>query len=218
MGALSAQAAREALWAGCPQTMPMKLLPCLMLLLCLAGLPPAAWAQPARTEIAGVAFDASTKLDGQELRLNGVGTRSVAWFTGYAAGLYLAQPAGSAAQALQAAGPKRLQLRLLVDVPAEEFVKAFHKGVGRNVPAAQQPALAERMAQFDTLVRGVGTVKKGDTVNLDFVPARGLVFTVNGQARGAPVPGADHYAALLAVFLGDKPVDDKMKRGLLGLR
>lgn len=195
----------------------MKLLP-LLLSLCLAVLAPATWAQPARTEIAGVAFEHLAKLDGQELRLNGVGTRSVAWFTGYAAGLYLLQPASTAAQAQQGPGAKRLQLKMLVDVPAEEFVKAFHKGVGRNVPAPQQPALAERMAQFDTLVRGLGTVKKGDTVNLDFVPARGLVFTVNGQARGAPVPGADHYAALLSVFLGERPVDDKMKLGLLGAR
>lgn len=196
----------------------MPLLQLLLLCCALLAAPPAALAQGARTEIAGVAFDAQARVDGQELRLNGVGTRTVAWFTGYAAGLYLAQPASSAAQAMAAAGAKRLQMRMLVDVPAEEFIKAFHKGVGRNVPGAQQPALAERMAQFDAQVRGVGTVKKGDTVNLDFVPARGLVFTLNGQPRGQPVPGADHYAALLSVFLGDKPVDDKMKLGLLGAR
>lgn len=183
-------------------------------LLVLAG---AAHAQGA-THIAGVAFEPQARVDGQDLRLNGVGTRSVAWFTGYAAGLYLALPARTAAQAMNGPGPKRLQLRMLVDVPVEEFIKAFHKGVGRNVPAAQQPALAARMAQFDATLTAVGEVKKGDVINLDFQPARGMVLVINGQPRGQPIPGADHYAALLAVFLGERPVDDKMKLGLLGAR
>lgn len=191
------------------------LLALLLVLLLGLALAHGAHAQ-ASTKIAGVAFDNAARVDGQDLRLNGVGTRTVAWFTGYAAGLYLAQPASTPAQAMSSPGPKRLQMRMLVDVSVEEFIKAFHKGVGRNMPAALQPALAEPMAQFDANMRGVGQVKKGDVINLDFVPAKGLVMVVNGQVRGQPVPGADHYAALLSVFLGERPVDDKMKIGLLG--
>lgn len=195
-------------------TVRIKLLSVLLLILSLVGAP-GARAQ-ASTKIAGLSFDHTARVDGQDLRLNGVGTRTVAWFTGYAAGLYLPQPASTPAQAMGGPGPKRLQMRMLVDVPVEEFIKAFHKGVGRNMPAAQQPALAEPMALFDTTLRGVGQVKKGDVINLDFVPAKGLLVVVNGQLRGQPVPGADHYAALLSVFLGERPVDDKMKIGLLG--
>jgi Chalcone isomerase-like len=192
-----------------------KLLLAAALLACALSLAQRAQAQ-ASVKIAGVAFESQAKVDGLALRLNGVGTRSVAWFTGYAAGLYLTQSASTPAQAMHGAGPKRLQMRMLVDVPVEEFIKAFHKGVGRNMPAAQQATLAPRMAQFDDIMRGVGEVKKGDVINLDFVPAKGLVMVINGQVRGQPVPGADHYAALLSVFLGERPVDDKMKLGLLG--
>jgi hypothetical protein len=184
------------------------------LLLLLQAAQPAA----AQMKIAGVSFDAAAKVDGQDLKLNGVGTRSVAWFTGYAAGLYLAQPATQAGQAMNAPGPKRLQLRMLVEVSTDEFIKAYHKGVGRNFPAAQQPALAERMAQFDAQMKTVGKVKKGDTINLDFLPAQGMLMSINGQPRGTAIAGADHYAALLSVFLGDRPVDDKMKVGLLAGR
>jgi hypothetical protein len=195
--------------------LPLNLLLALLVLLS-ATVPLRAQPAAGTVRVAGVAFDAQARVDGQELRLNGVGTRTVAWFTGYAAGLYLAQPASTPAQAFNGSGAKRLQMRMLVDVPVEEFIKAFHKGVGRNVPAAQQPALASRMAQFDAILKAVGQVKKGDVINLDFVPARGLVIVVNGQVRGQPVPGADHYAALLSVFLGERPVDDAMKLGLLG--
>jgi hypothetical protein len=166
--------------------------------------------------IAGVAFDRTAQVEGQDLRLNGVGVRAVAWFKGYAAGLYLARGTANPVQAMNAVGAKRLQMRMLVDVPTEEFVKAFHKGVARNVPAAGQAALSSRMAQFDQAVRAIGQVKKGDVINLDYLPSKGLLLVVNGRARGDAIAGADLYAALLAVFLGERPVDDKLKAGLLG--
>jgi hypothetical protein len=177
--------------------------------------PARAQAQPTH-RIAGVGFERSAQIDGQELRLNGVGVRAVAWFKGYAAGLYLARATTNAAQAMNAAGAKRIQMRMLVDVPTEEFVKAFHKGVARNVPAAAQSSLATRMAQFDQSVRAIGQVKKGDVINLDYLPSQGLLLVVNDRPRGAAIPGADLYAALMAVFLGNHPVDDKLKAGLLG--
>ena len=188
-------------------------------LLC-AVLAAAAGSQAAAPEnpIAGVQFEPQVQLAGQALRLNGTGLRAVAWFKGYAAALYLARPAASAEAALSQPGAKRLQMRLLTDVPAAEFVKAFHKGVERNTPAAGQAALADRMARFDGLLQPLGTVHKGDLVNLDLVPGQGMVFWHNGRQLGAAIPGDDFYAALLRVFLGDRPVDEALKAGLLGQR
>ncbi|OGB02058.1 MAG: hypothetical protein A3E25_10720 [Burkholderiales bacterium RIFCSPHIGHO2_12_FULL_69_20] len=178
----------------------------------------AAHAGAPENPIAGVRFEPRVQLAGQALRLNGTGLRAVAWFKGYAAGLYLAQPAATADDALAQAGAKRLQMRLLVDVPIGEFAKAFHKGVARNTPPALHAGLAERMATFDALLRPLGKVRKGDLVNLDLVPGQGLLFWLNGRQLGGAIPGDDFYAALLRIFLGDHPVDDKLKAGLLGQR
>jgi hypothetical protein len=41
-------------------------------------------------------------------------------------------------------------------------------------------------------------------------------MSVNGKAQGEPIPGDDLYAALLRIFLGDKPSDPELKSGLLG--
>ena len=168
--------------------------------------------------IAGVRFDAQANLAGQALQLNGTGLRAVAWLKGYAAGLYLGQPATSTEAVLAQSGAKRLQMRMLVEVPTAEFVKAFHKGVERNTPVAQQAGLAERMARFDALIQPLGKVRKGDLVNLDSLPGQGMQLMLNGKALGAAIPGDDFYAALLRIFLGDKPVDDTLKAGLLGRR
>jgi len=167
-------------------------------------------------KIEGVTFAGQATVAGQVLELNGVGLRAVAWFKGYAAGLYLSSRVRTAKEALAATGAKRLQLRMLVDVDTEEFVKAFDKGIARNSPAAELPLLAERMARFDALLRAIGKVRKRDVVDLDWLPGRGMQFTLNGQARGAPIPGEDLYAALLRIFVGERPADPELKIGLLG--
>lgn len=182
------------------------------------GVSPAVWAASPENPIAGVRFEPRVQLAGQALQLNGTGLRAVAWFKGYALALYLAQPASTADAAMAQPGAKRLQMRLLVDVPTAEFVKAFHKGIARNTPSTQHSGLAERMARFDGLVRPLGKVRKGDLVNLDLVPGQGLQFSLNGRQIGAAIPGDDFYAALLGIFLGEHPVDDALKAGLLGRR
>ena len=186
-----------------------------LLLACLC-LPWAAAAQDAPLLVEGQPFQRRVRLAGVELLLNGTGVRAVAWFKGYAAGLYLSSRARTAAQAVAMAGPKRLQLRMLKEVPAQEFVKAFDKGVKRNASAEELPQLSARMARFAALIQGLGTVHDGDVVDLDYDPAQGLSFLLNGTLRGAPIAGEDFYAALLRSFVGDKPYDAKLKAGLLG--
>jgi hypothetical protein len=177
-------------------------------------------ALPARAtrsiKVEGYTFAGDITLGGAPLQLNGVGLRAIPLLKGYAAALYLPQKAGTEAQVLAMAGPKRLQMRMLIEVPAEEFVKAFHKGVDRNTPAAQAKALTERMARFDADVRALNKLKKADMIDLDFVPGRGLQLAHNGSARGKPVEGDDFYAALLRCFIGQRPADAEMKIGLLG--
>jgi len=183
-------------------------------LLVLAAVPALAATPPIQIE--GQTFQGEFLLAGQALQCNGVGLRAVAWFKGYAAALYLRDRARTTAQVLAMPGAKRLQMRMLVDVDTEEFVKAFHKGVARNAPVAWQPALEARMARFDELLHAIGKVKRRDVIDLDWLPGRGMQLGLNGQLRGEPIPGDDFYAALLLIFIGDKPVDAELKIGLLG--
>ena len=170
----------------------------------------------AQIKLEGQTFLSQLRVADSDLRLNGVGLRAVAWIKGYAAGLYLSGKASSAAQAIAAAGPKRLQIRMLLEVPAVEFTKAIDNGITRNATQAELPGLRERMATFEQRVQALGTVHKGDVVDLDWVPGSGMHFSLNGVAKGAPIPGEDFYAALLKIFIGDKPVDPELKTGLLG--
>lgn len=190
-------------------------LPRRVFLLCSAVSALPAWAtRPIITE--GLTFAGDIKLADTALQLNGVGWRAVAWARGYAAGLYLPKKASTEAQVIEQQGPKRLQMRLVQEVDAEEFVKAFVKGVNRNTPEAERIKLGERVTQFSAVIRGLGKLKKQDVIDLDFIPGKGLVLSRNGTPRGTPVPGEDLYAALLRCFIGVKPTDPELKIGLLG--
>jgi hypothetical protein len=180
-----------------------------------------AWPWPAQAVVVeGVQLDERTAVAGRELVLNGTGMRTAGPFKGYVAALYLPQRARSAEAVVAQAGPKRIRLVFLMGAPVGELVKAVNKGVLRNTESTQssdkmRPALGRLVEQM----RAAKSVKKGDVVDLDADPARGLVFTFNGRSLGEPiasVPGADLYGALLRAFVGDHPYQDEMRAGLLG--
>lgn len=179
-------------------------------------LPALACARAAPVLVEGQPFAPRVRVAGAELQLNGTGVRALAWLKGYAAGLYLGERATTAAQAVAMGGPKRLQLRLLQEVPAQEFVKAFNKGMLRNAAADAAERLADRMARFEALIAQTGTVRAGDVVDLDFEPSRGTLLRFNGKPRGEPIPGEDFYGSLLLAFVGEKPYDQRLRAGLLG--
>ncbi|MBP6763802.1 MAG: chalcone isomerase family protein [Rubrivivax sp.] len=183
------------------------------------GLPAALRAQGAPAApvlVKGQAFERQLQLAGSALVLNGTGVRTVAWFTGFVAGLYLTARASTAAQAVAMPGPKRLRMRLMHDVPTLELAKAFKKGVARNSTAQEQAQLSARMLRFEAQIRATAKVRQGDVIDLDLDPTQGMNLRVNGTLRGEPIAGADFYAALLRSFVGDQPFDGKLKAGLLG--
>ncbi len=174
----------------------------------------------APTVLEGVSFDERTPVAGRDLVLNGTGMRSVGPFKGYLVALYLAQRARSAQAVVAQAGPKRIRLVFLMGVPVGELIKAVDKGVTRNLESPEAlDKIRPALAGFGEQMRAAKEVKKGDVVNMDFDPGKGLVFTFNGRSFGEPIPsgpGADLYGALLRAFVGEHPYQKEMRAGLLG--
>jgi hypothetical protein len=137
---LSARPGLAALWLGSARIINVSPIPILRRRLALRGL---FWAGLAlscghavhasaltdKVVYEGETFDRRIVVAGLELQLNGLGVRQVAWFKGYLAALYLATKATNLDQALAAQGAKRIQLRILHDVPATELAKAVRKGI-----------------------------------------------------------------------------------------
>lgn len=169
-------------------------------------------AHAARLE--GQSFDNATVLAGRTLRLNGLGLRGVAWIKAFVAGLYLPAPSKDGAQIISMPGPKRLRLKIMLEAPSKELSKALQSRAGRE-PEAVRVALGDRVQKLASAIDGIGKVKPGDVLDLDYVPDQGVQLRYNDQAVGMPVPGEDLYRVVLKIFVGEKPVDKRMKEGLL---
>ena len=175
-----------------------------------------AGAQAQPVELEGQKFEPTVQVGGQTLTLNGVGLRKRAIFKVYLNGLYVPQKSTDAATLINEKGARRASLRMLRDVDADSFVSAFTDGLKNNLSEAQLAALKPQIDAFTATMKSVGEAKKGDVINFDYAPEGGTRITVNGQPRGDPIPGHDFYAAVMRIWLGDKPVDEGLKRGMLG--
>ena len=164
----------------------------------------------------GLSFDDQIRLANRELRLNGLGVRGIFIFKAYVAGLYLGEKTSAPQEVLRQPGPKRLQLRMLMEIGSADIKKALVDGMRKNVNDAQWAAMQERVAQFARTIDSIGVTRPGDSINLDYVPERGLVLAVNEAVKGPAISGTDFYNALLEIFVGDHPVDTRLKNGLLG--
>ena len=101
-------------------------------------------------------------------------------------------------------------------MPSDRLAQTFRDGIRKNYDDAGIDALRERMDAFDAQVRAIGGVKKGDEIDLDYVPASGTRIVLNGKPRDAPIAGDDFYVALLKMFIGERAVDKNLRAALLG--
>ena len=180
---------------------------------CLALLHPTV-VQAAALE--GQSFDDNVRLANTDLRLNGLGLRGVMFVKGYVAGLYLTARASNLSDIAATSGPKRLQLRMMRSASTDDFVDALVGGMRKNSSQQEQQGMEDRMAQLTRFIQAAGAARIGDVVNFDYVPDVGTTLTLNGKLQGKPITGADFYLAVLKIFIGEHPVDKKLKQGLLG--
>ncbi|MEQ1660619.1 MAG: chalcone isomerase family protein, partial [Hylemonella sp.] len=164
-------------------------------LLALAAVLAFAPAQAATLE--GQRFDDTARLGSRDLQLNGLGVRAIYIFKAFVAGLYLTEKAAAGPEALSQSGPKRLQLRMLMEVGSDHVKQALVDGIRKNVTDIEWVAMQERVQRFARTIDTIGVAREGDTITLDYVPEQGLLLAVNEVPRGPAIGGADFYQALL---------------------
>lgn len=167
-------------------------------------------------ELEGVKFEPTAQVGNTALQLNGVGLRKRAIFKVYVAGLYVPQKATSASALLAQKGPRRMVISMLRNVDADSFSGALNDGLRANLSEQQFAGFKAQIDALNANLKAVGEAKKGDVIHFEFTPEAGTRVLVNGQAKGAAIPGDDFFAAVLRIWIGDKPVDGDLKKGLVG--
>ncbi len=189
----------------------------ILMLLLLALLPMSVKA----VDFEGVKVPDSVRITdgGAELLLNGTGLRSRLMFRVYVGALYLekslAKKSAAASAIINDAGAKRIALHMLRELPADQFVEALEDGLKNNNAAEELPKLEARVKQLRAVFDAVKIAKVGDVIVIDFVPGAGARVSINGEVK-TTIAGDDFSRALLRIWLGDKPADGNLKKGLLG--
>lgn len=150
-----------------------------------------------------------------ELQLNGKGIRKRVIFEVYEIGLYLPGKTNSSEEAISGPGEKRVDIRMLRDVSAEQFSDALTDGIRANHSEADAKALEPQIRQLSATMAEVKEAKKGMAIALEW-NGKATRVVIDGKPAGAPIEGEEFYRALLRIWLGDKPVQDDLKKALLG--
>ena len=193
---------------------PMRMLAALSVVVTMVLATPMVAAQV--TELEGVKLEPAAQVGGANLLLNGAGLRTRAVFKVYVAGLYVPQKSADAAALLAQKGPRRFSITMLRNVDADSFAGALNDGLRSNHSDAQFVAFKPQIDALNANLKAVGEAKKGDVIHFEYLPDTGTRVTVNGQPKGSAIPGEDFYTAVLRIWLGEKPVDGGLKKGLLG--
>jgi len=169
-------------------------------------------------ELEGVTLEDRVRVDGQELQLNGIGLRTRAlFFKIYVGGLYLPEKSASADAALAAKGAKRIQLTMVREADAEQFVESIMHALRANHSDEQLAQVKQQTDELMAMIRKIGTSQKGATIVLDYAPsADGTTLFVDGKAAGNSMVGEEFFRTLMRIWLGENPVQLDLKEALLG--
>lgn len=152
--------------------------------------------------------DQSTKLI-----LNGAGIRTKFIFDIYIGSLYLEKTQKSEEDVYAAHGEKRISMHFLYDeVSKEKLVDGWNDGFKNNLTSDELTKFKGSIEQFNSFFV---SVKKGDVINLNFIPTTGTEVIINKKSVGI-VEGDMFFTALLKIWLGNEPADSDLKKAMLG--
>lgn len=158
----------------------------------------------------GVIFSDTTKVEGKDLVLNGIGIRKATFLKikVYYGGLYLEQKTKDPSAFLATPAPKQIVMHFVRDVDAKKLRDAFVEGL-----EAANKNHASFKAQMDKFNSYVVDVVKGDQFIVTFLND-GVLFSAKGKTD--KIMGNEFSRALLNIWFTNAR-DEGLRSGLLGL-
>lgn len=163
-------------------------------------------------ECEGVQMDDALTIEGRPLKLNGQGVRRKFIFDVYVAGLYVENTSTDGAAILARDEVRRVDLALLRDLDQKAIVEALKSGFEKNAGEA----LPGLKASLEAFIAAVPGVKKGQLLSIVYVPGKGT--TVEGHGKRHTAEGKAFADALFSVWIGKYPVDEALRKALLGVK
>lgn len=178
--------------------------------LILAG----ALATPAHAlTVSGVDVPDTYSAMGQELQLNGAGTRSKWFMDLYVGGLYVAEKVSDGQAVINADEPQAITLHITSGmITSERMTEATMDGF-KSSTDGDLSAIQSEVDQFMSVFQE--EIKEGDVFDLVYAPGEGVHVLKNGEQKDT-VGDLEFKKALFGIWLSDKPAQKDLKNKMLG--
>jgi hypothetical protein len=161
--------------------------------------------------LSGVTLPETVQVGGRTLVLNGLGLRKKLVVKVYVAGLYLEQKSSDPSAILKVDASKRIVMHFVRSVSKNQMADAFAESFENNASDASRTTKAE-IGQF---LGALEPVNDGDQMVLTYLPGSGTTLAIKGSDK-VTIATPAFAPILFSVWLGPKPPNSDLKKGLLG--
>lgn len=167
----------------------------------------------AQMTIADVKLPATQEINGATLQLNGAGLREKLWIDLYVGALYVSTKTSDAKAVINADEAMNMHLEIVSAlITREKFLSAVNEGF-ENATGGNTAKFAEEIPAFIAAFKD--EIVKGDKIDISYTTQRGIIVWKNGKML-TTIKGLEFKKALFAIWLGDKPADKNLMKGMLG--
>ncbi|CAM3682729.1 chalcone isomerase family protein [Flavobacterium chungbukense] len=165
-------------------------------------------------DVNGVTVPRKIEFLGKTLQLNGAGGRSKMWMEVYVQALYLSQLTQDPQFIIDSDTEMAIRIEITSSmVSSSKLTKAMNTGFEKSA-GAQLEQLRPRIEQLKSYLSDAITEK--DVFVLAYNPLDQNVYVSKNEVIKGKIPGFDFKKALFGIWLSDKPVDETLKKHLLG--
>lgn len=165
-------------------------------------------------DVNGVTVPRKIEFQGKTLQLNGAGGRSKMWLEVYVQALYLSQLSQDPQFIIDSDTEMAIRIEITSSmVSSNKLTKAMNTGFEKSA-GSNLEQLRPRIEQLKSYLSDVITEK--DVFVLAYNPLDQNVYVSKNEVLKGKIPGFDFKKALFGIWLSDKPVDDTLKKHLLG--
>ncbi|KAF2513412.1 chalcone isomerase family protein [Flavobacterium foetidum] len=187
----------------------------LLLLTLLISLQFSAVSAQTHIDVNGVTVPRKIEFQGKTLQLNGAGGRSKMWLEVYVQALYLSQLSQDPQFIIDSDTEMAIRIEITSSmVSSNKLTKAINAGFEKSA-GAELEKLRPRIEELKKFLSDAITEK--DVFVLAYNPLDQSINVSKNEVFKGKITGFDFKKALFGIWLSDKPVDETLKKHLLGI-
>lgn len=164
--------------------------------------------------INGVILKNKIKIHDQDLVLNGAGTRNKFFIDVYVGSLYVASPTNDAVSIINSNTIKSMHLYIVSNWINRRLLKSALRSELKN--SSTQEEMEQLQNEIDIFLSTFDEeIKRGDEFIFDIIPGIGVEVYKNNKLIKS-IQGDLFSKRLIQLWIGDTPVDKKLKAEILG--